>query len=62
MIIRRPQYIRHSISGPTGWVAVGMVDGEYIINPDSEQREKSKLAPDSLVEDAIMMEKQEQMK
>ena len=29
--------------GPTASVAVGMVDGEYIINPDSAQREKSVL-------------------
>ena len=43
-------------SGPTGSVAVGMVDGEYIINPDSEQREKSKLhLIVSGTEDAIMM-------
>ena len=27
--------------GPTGAVVVGKVDGEYIINPDAEQREKS---------------------
>lgn len=27
--------------GPTGSVQVGLVDGEFIINPDSEQREKS---------------------
>ena len=30
-------------SGPTGSVAVGLVDGEYIINPNSAQREKSRL-------------------
>ncbi len=29
--------------GPTGAVAVGMIDGEYILNPDLEQREKSRL-------------------
>ena len=29
--------------GPTGAVAVGMIDGEYIINPDLAQREKSRL-------------------
>ncbi len=43
-------------SGPTGAVAVGMVDGEYIINPNSKQREESKL--DLVVsgtKDAIMM-------
>ncbi len=43
-------------SGPTGSVAVGMVDGEFIINPDVAQREKSRL---SLVvagtKDAVMM-------
>ncbi|MBD5100050.1 MAG: polyribonucleotide nucleotidyltransferase [Clostridiales bacterium] len=30
-------------AGPTGSVIVGYVDGQYIINPDTEQREKSKL-------------------
>ena len=43
-------------SGPTGSVAVGMIDGEYVINPDVAQREKSSL---SLVvagtKDAVMM-------
>lgn len=42
--------------GPTGSVAVGLVDGEYIINPNSQQREKSSL--DLIVsgtKDAIMM-------
>ncbi len=28
-------------AGPTGSVVVGMVDGEYVINPDLAQREKS---------------------
>jgi polyribonucleotide nucleotidyltransferase len=28
-------------AGPTGSVNVGLVDGEYIINPNAEQREKS---------------------
>ncbi len=43
-------------SGPTGTVAVGMVDGEYIINPNSLQREKSKLhLIVSGTKDAIMM-------
>ncbi len=28
-------------AGPTGSVVVGLVDGEYVINPDAEQREKS---------------------
>jgi len=31
-------------NGPTGAVAVGMIDKEYIINPTVEQREKSKLS------------------
>jgi polyribonucleotide nucleotidyltransferase len=43
-------------SGPTGSVAVGMIDGEFVINPDVAQREKSAL---SLVvagtKDAVMM-------
>ena len=30
-------------AGPTGAVFVGLVDGEFIINPTSEQREKSEL-------------------
>ncbi len=30
--------------GPTGSVYVGLVDGEYIINPNLEQREKSRLS------------------
>jgi polyribonucleotide nucleotidyltransferase len=43
-------------SGPTGSVAVGMVDGEYIINPNSQQREKSNLhLIVSGTKDAIMM-------
>lgn len=29
--------------GPTGSVAVGLIDNEFIINPNSEQREKSSL-------------------
>ena len=29
--------------GPTGAVAVGMIDGEYILNPDLKQREQSRL-------------------
>lgn len=29
--------------GPTGSVVVGMVDGKYVINPDSEQRDRSRL-------------------
>ncbi|MDR2046841.1 MAG: polyribonucleotide nucleotidyltransferase [Clostridiales bacterium] len=30
-------------NGPTGSVIVGLVDGEYVINPDNAQREKSRL-------------------
>jgi polyribonucleotide nucleotidyltransferase len=30
-------------AGPTGSVSVGMIDGEYVINPTFEQREKSRL-------------------
>lgn len=42
--------------GPTGSVVVGMVDGEYIINPDSAQRAKSRLHLSlSGTKDAIMM-------
>ena len=43
-------------SGPTGSVSVGLVDGEYVVNPDCAQREKSRL---SLIvagtKDAVMM-------
>ncbi len=43
-------------AGPTGSVVVGMVDGEYVINPDSAQRAKSKLHLSlSGTKDAIMM-------
>lgn len=31
-------------NGPTGSVSVGMVDGEFIINPNAAQREKSRLS------------------
>ena len=42
--------------GPTGSVIVGMVDGKYVINPDNEQREKSRLhLTVSGTKDAIMM-------
>lgn len=42
--------------GPTGSVVIGYVDGKYIINPDSEQRDKSKLHLTlSGTKDAIMM-------
>ena len=43
-------------AGPTGSVVVGLVDGEYVINPDSAQREASRLALTvSGTRDAIMM-------
>lgn len=43
-------------NGPTGSVAVGLVDGELVINPTLEQREKSDLALTvSGTKDAIMM-------
>ena len=43
-------------AGPTGSVVVGYVDGQYVINPDSAQREKSKLHLSlSGTKDAIMM-------
>ena len=43
-------------AGPTGSVQVGLVDGEYVINPDNAQREKSRLLLGlSGTADAIMM-------
>ena len=43
-------------AGPTGSVAVGMIDGEYIINPDVAQREKSRLSLTVAgTKDAVMM-------
>ncbi|MEG1509546.1 MAG: polyribonucleotide nucleotidyltransferase, partial [Clostridia bacterium] len=43
-------------AGPTGSVIVGYVDGKYIINPNAEQREKSRLSLSlSGTKDAIMM-------
>ena len=43
-------------AGPTGSVFVGCVDGEYVINPSVEQREKSVLSLNlSGTKDAIMM-------
>ncbi len=43
-------------NGPTGSVNVGFVDGKYIINPNLEQREKSRLnLALSGTKDAIMM-------
>ncbi|NLB61874.1 MAG: polyribonucleotide nucleotidyltransferase, partial [Clostridiales bacterium] len=42
--------------GPTGSVSVGFVDGEYIMNPNSEQREKSRLhLTVSGTKEAVMM-------
>ncbi len=42
--------------GPTGAVAVGMADGKYIINPNSEQRAKSRLTLTVAgTRDAVMM-------
>jgi len=42
--------------GPTGAVSVGFVDGEYIINPNCEQREKSRLQLTVAgTRDAVMM-------
>ena len=42
--------------GPTGAVAVGMVDGKYIITPNSEQRAKSRLTLTVAgTRDAVMM-------
>ncbi len=43
-------------AGPTGSVVVGYVDGKYVINPDAEQRERSKLSLNLAgTKDAIMM-------
>lgn len=43
-------------AGPTGSVAVGLIDGAYVINPDMEQREKSILhLTVSGTKDAVMM-------
>ena len=42
--------------GPTGSVFVGMIDGKYIINPNEEERNKSKISLSlSGTETAIMM-------
>lgn len=42
--------------GPTGSVVVGMVDGEYVLNPDAKQRERSVLTLNLAgTKDAIMM-------
>lgn len=43
-------------AGPTGSVVVGYVDGKYIVNPDNEQRAKSRLNLNlSGTKDAVMM-------
>ena len=44
--------------GPTAAVNVGLVDGEYVINPTAEQREKSKLSltVSSTAEKVMMIE------
>ena len=43
-------------AGPIGAVSVGLVDGEYIINPDSAQRAKSRLhLTVAGTKDAVMM-------
>lgn len=43
-------------SGPTGSVNVGLIDGKFIINPNSQEREKSQLdLTVSGTKDAIMM-------
>lgn len=42
--------------GPTGSVVVGLIDGEFVINPVSEQREKSQMeVVVSGTKDAVMM-------
>ncbi|MBP5649400.1 MAG: polyribonucleotide nucleotidyltransferase [Clostridia bacterium] len=43
-------------AGPTGAVVVGYVDGEYVINPDSAQRERSQMhVTVAGTADAVMM-------
>lgn len=43
-------------AGPTASVIIGMVDGDYVVNPNSEQREKSVLdLTVSGTKDAVMM-------
>jgi len=43
-------------SGPTGSVSVGLVNGEYVINPDLAQREESRLSLTVAgTKDAVMM-------
>ena len=42
--------------GPTGSVQVGMIDGKFILNPNQEEREKSRLALTvSGTEEAVLM-------
>ena len=42
--------------GPVGAVSVGMVDGEYVINPDEKQREQSRMSLTVAgTRDAVMM-------
>lgn len=45
-------------AGPTASVSVGMIDGEYVINPTAEQREKSRmnLTVSSTKEKVMMIE------
>ena len=43
-------------AGPTGSVVVGLIDGQYIVNPNAEQREKSEMhLVVSGTRDAVMM-------
>lgn len=43
-------------AGPTGTVVVGLIDGKFVLNPDSEQREKSLMhMVVSGTEDAVLM-------
>lgn len=43
-------------NGPTGSVCIGLVDGEFVVNPNAEQREKSEMhLVVSGTKDAIMM-------
>ena len=43
-------------AGPTGSVVVGCVDGQYVINPNAEQKERSRLSLNLAgTKDAIMM-------
>ncbi len=43
-------------AGPTGSIVVGYVDGQYVINPNAEQKERSRLSLNLAgTKDAIMM-------